>query len=835
MAGSILWAMFMFILLHASLESYHRVLDLSSNATTIMDAFFMPDFMQVPLGSLGSSSTGGGGGSHTTSNELTRQAWKLADGPQEKAVAARRPLTVREQQRRERTRPPIYGTALPDNGIFTSTSSGSSWLQSATSLVQRKTVDVDWDNRKWHDVCKSAHVNEQSRIVITNLLSQPAASATALFLHEQCSVTQIFGTDALFPNMRLTRMRYLQVLQTLLQKIPTLQFTMTANGGLARRKLVSNSYMNGAESYVLDDAWLKTFAPTHVLAMETTPLFTTNDRIEAIMSRSSYRLYTMRKSREMWTDIIHFVRSAAPKRSKQQHPVRVLHVTSTTSGESSLMNSPAFEASRQVFTSTWPSMLAEDEMSLTSVELPPLYGPWVTSLESVLWKNETWTSSTTIGMDGSSRIVDKTPHLYVDDAILAILAGLRVNSVGLHHVGIPAERTAPLADLMKSLQKQQDNKNMGSDNAYIQETLSWKSRLQYPYGGMQYQKVTPPGWKPSVQFIETYGLQPTRMPCASQCTESGFKCTPSVFDEVVINTSRNATAGCRLVLYMSAFDDNVTELYETMFPDPERICRVAFVSVHAPIVQTSLEKRSARLWNGQVIANHWKLVWLDIKGGERSLNDGDVGLLRIDPSRLFAPSVLKAMHVTSRAFAAAPDSKIFIVMDNVDQERTAPGTMVREQRPGTELSRWVEAPDEPARNVALFGGAPPDQDKPTNLDDYLDRVAAKYGLRNKKDRYKLMPRHQLSFYKQVAHLVQVNEDRPEFEVQRTLYKQFPFEWTTDFFYVHDMRYVCFFVLFLRCRVYSFVNSSLGSNSPLATHYPPPLQYGRESCVALSLV
>jgi hypothetical protein len=232
-AGGVVWALFFFIWSHASLDGYHRVLDLSQHNTTTamtMDFPFMPDsFSKLTLNGDVVDAGGVGGAS-------PHGLWKLILAAAPTSVAAR-PLTAKQQQRRDRTRPPnLTALSNSDGSTLTSTST-LSWLQSSSSLPQRKTVQVDWKkNGNWqYELCKKANVDENSRIVIANLLSQPAASATALFLHQQCNVTQLAGTDALFPNLRLTRMRYLQVYQVLLQKIPTLQFIMTGpDGGLAR-------------------------------------------------------------------------------------------------------------------------------------------------------------------------------------------------------------------------------------------------------------------------------------------------------------------------------------------------------------------------------------------------------------------------------------------------------------------------------------------------------------------------------------------------------------------------------------------------------------------------
>lgn len=257
---------------------------------------------------------------------------------------------------------------------------------------------------------------------------------------------------------------------------------------------------------------------------------------------------------------------------------------------------------------------------------------------------------------------------------------------------------------------------------------------------------------------------------------------PSAWDDIVAR-SHQATRGCQYVAYFGNFSQSVDSLYEprSLIGD---LCRVAFVSGQSLLVKDAVMKSANRNltevpadllkeYNGRIKSNGWTLVWIPNHDDE-TLSDADNALPLVDPSRLFADSVQKAIFLGSSEFARTSNNmllRVFLHMDRVKLE----GHAIKEKRPGTQVSRWVPQPPERARRAILFAGEPPDEDMPDNASDFVDMLDAKDVVSTK----------QLAFYQQAAHLIQTNDMRPEYEIRQTVYPSFPFQWTRLSIIIHD--------------------------------------------------
>jgi len=546
----------------------------------------------------------------------------------------------------------------------------------------------------------------------------------ALLLHQQCDVSQITGADALFPNLRQVRMQRMNVYQQLQRQIEQFKFIVTLNG-LDRKGEAS-----------LD--WIDQFQPTHILHFETS-----SNHYHEIMTESSYQLYALQQSRTMLQQLLDY-------KARQNDRPTLLHVTNK--------NIPLLQASmHSVLTTTYASL---HNVSTTRLQLPTVYGPLVTY---------NW---------NKTLVDDDTALLYVDDAAAAILTALQKgNHGGLQSFSV--DTVKPLAH---------NNSTLDNADARIAQTMAWQREQQYPYARESSADSDTPLFIASSQYKETYGVHTTSFPCAAQCSSHASTCTPSAFDAILL-ISQNVTQSCKYgLVYTVDFQASLDHLY--VVPEsttPVELCRVAFVSGKSRLVQRKRTKMAMQMnrtlslsptefdrWNGQIKSSGWTLIWLP-NHDESTLSDADYALLRIDPSRLFSSAVSKALYVDSEDFATAPDEMILRILWQIDRSATE-NRKRKEIRPGTDILRFVPLPNQAARHAALFGGEVSNEEAhPKNILHYTQLVAQE------------LPKKQIAFYTQVAHLVQTNDMRPEDEIRRTIYTSFPFQWISMGLLAHDFR------------------------------------------------
>jgi hypothetical protein len=324
----------------------------------------------------------------------------------------------------------------------------------------------------------------------------------------------------------------------------------------------------------------------------------------------------------------------------------------------------------------------------------------------------------------------------------------------------------------------QDNIKVTDYEEMVEQAI-WKEHVQEPFGMTT---TTDTFNQTSVlatrQRLEALGSTPIRLPCASQCqSQSSLRsCTASKWDQV-INASISATQNCVYALIMANFSTHLTEAVRHSV-DPS-LCRVLYISRKSPLAQRQKSDQ-----NGIATSNGWKLVWLDFT--EKSFSALDESFLRIDPSRLLSPSVVKVMHVDTTTFGMAPDQALLNIMKTVDRPAFGDGQRrVLEVRRGTELKHWKRLPAEKARRSVLFAGNTLLENRPSKVTDYKTIV-----------RGRVSPK-QIEFYNQLGHWTHVVLDRPQSEIEATRYLSFPFEWTSRFFIIHDL--VSETARQLRCR------------------------------------
>lgn len=396
----------------------------------------------------------------------------------------------------------------------------------------------------------------------------------------------------------------------------------------------------------------------------------------------------------------------------QQLPVRILHVASPLLGDvSQTMGSASV--------SSWDTRIP---FSFSTLSLGRLVGPGV---------------STELSSESSDPI-------FIEQGIRAIMTGWQrpkqVFSVNISPKPMTAEQSL--------------------------QTSIWEDHLAHPYS------TTPPSSNQTAiqqtrQWVQTTGHDPLPLPCASHCQASSSlrTCGATVWDHA-LGPSAIATRGCEYALFMGNFSTHLLEVPKHISVD--KLCRVFYISRKSPLARAHNTEE-----NGKASSNGWKLVWLDIT--EKSYTANDSAFLRIDPSRLFSPTVRKAMHVNTVAFAMAPDQALLNILTQIDRPAVREGERkYRETRRGTDLKRWKALPAEPKRQAALFVGTPLPENLPETLKDYQSMMGNAVSQR------------QVAFYLQLAHWVHVNMDRPVDEIQQTVYLKFPFLWTSRYFVVHDL-------------------------------------------------
>jgi hypothetical protein len=285
-------------------------------------------------------------------------------------------------------------------------------------------------------------------------------------------------------------------------------------------------------------------------------------------------------------------------------------------------------------------------------------------------------------------------------------------------------------------------------------------------------------------------------PCSSSCRSNpggnfGSSCQPSVW-ESLLPISRKATAGCIYVVYVVVLDKDLDEMPEPNSGSDKSLCRVAIVDASSPLVKEKVKSKMANSpdhgtfdsWNGNVEASHWTLLWLN---ATKELSLGDEALLKIDPSRMFADSVKRVLYAEYFDYVKPSDEVLARVIHNVDR-RGLPRRRTVEVRHGVSgIRRFVFLEPEPPKKAILFAAEPIVM--PKNLNDFVRRAGSAFNF----------PGPQLRFYDQLAHLIQVNNMRPESEVRSTLYPDFPIEWVSTSALVHDL--VSQPAQDLRCRWY----------------------------------
>jgi hypothetical protein len=710
---------------------------------------------------------------------VTTDAWMLQQRPHDDAKV----LTI--QQRQERCRPlPAFDPMNLDVAPSLPLASNAAW--------PTRTIEVSavlYDRTHWQDFCKESNVNKKSRIVVTNALSMPVATAFTLFIAKQCDVRSILIVDAMAPNIKAQRILYMNAYRTILSSIHTVKLVVpTHSAGLG--KLDKDE----------DKAplhWLESFRPSHILHFEPEQAYREMSSLwEEYMPPSSQLLYHLHHSELSMQQILSYCQ-ARRESVTDVDPLFVLHVATASSpstadvadSEHALLyekNQEIYASVRAQIISVWAVLwyraqsrkIANHRIHLHQVRLPSVHGgPWIMAHDSNLESS-----------------------LYMEDAMVALLQALQPQKAS-------SDVERGLSQIIVQKRVDDDHQRSLAAHEYrnnFLEALQWEQR--YPYGMPDWERngtsseialrkdgdAVPSAWS---ILQDTYGIHTTRFPCASSCYDaSTSRCDPSIWD-AVFPFSRSVTESCTYVIYFVNVDTELDQLFEKKpigaadgrgESSKVKVCRVAFVAKQSPLVQEALkhmqvEGGDSEVYNGKLKLEDWTLVWLSTKPASKQLRIDD-SILRIDPSRFFAPTVRKVMYTESDAFAQSADLVLVHIFSNID--RPARGThFTKEFRVGLEhVHRMVEQEPALARSVSFFTSELSAQDDVKTVADYVKRV-------EKELSDSPGPRRHFSYYKQLNHWLQSDTHRPLLDgagpqAYRTA---FPWQWISTKLMVHNLQ------------------------------------------------
>jgi hypothetical protein len=297
--------------------------------------------------------------------------------------------------------------------------------------------------------------------------------------------------------------------------------------------------------------------------------------------------------------------------------------------------------------------------------------------------------------------------------------------------------------------------------------------------------------------LDFYGINEVSFPCASSCNSSSRNalnkksCTSSVLDYVAL-VSRSVTSGCDYVIYSVmeiSGDESDLKLRFKADDASGNICHVAYASSQSPMMQNALQRLFSKdpdaitdmdKYNGKLESSDgaWTLVLFP----QRSLENADLSLFRIEPSHLFSSTVKKAMYVSHAiryTTALVSDDDMRKMMSSVDFEKGQAVQPLFEYRSGKpDVFRTIEPPTSP-RTVLLHANESPTA--AAKFGEYISRIGKERNL-------KISSYRQLTFYKQMNHYVQVGDNRPQNDLGSGKFKNtFPWQWISMESYVHDLQ------------------------------------------------
>lgn len=608
------------------------------------------------------------------------------------------------------------------------------------------TMDLDFIEYNWRELCHGAGLDKKSRVVLTNpfALDSPA-SAFAMLIHHQCHVTDIQLIDPMMPEDPSSRAKLIrQYLVPLHKSIRTLRPLEISTVGKVKNWFVHQHY----------DTNITHPAPTHVIHF---PFISsaTEDKLDSLLSEPNFRLLSYRTATLQMEEFL--ARILLP--SSTASYLQVLFPSSVDKH-----NPQAFSLSQQLssilyrYTSSKHNNIARNQLLLL-----PTFGPGV--------------SVTTDEPSSTS--------LYVEDVLAALLTALRPTPQPVQYSLPRSMEVSPKSIPKLSWIRKRSNK-VQVNNTRLFQSLAWlydENNNQQKHVNME-TTIAEQLDAASSRNDYLFGLPKPSFPCLSSCGSAYFpsRCQPSLWDDIA-PASRQATSNCSHVAYQVDLDQQLESLPEIPVRAPQ-LCRLAFVSVSAPVVSTAIQlamqngneiandtnlswNDAVRVMNGKLEYSGWTLIWLSPPDIQLSTRDNAIPI--IDPKGLFADHVEKVMYVGSPTLAATSDNALHQIMKSTDR-RSSPGDKVKETRRGVSGFRWIYTEPYKARKTVFFVGGAGPMYMPKNASDFADMVSASVTL----------PDHQVSFYERV---VEMSRYEDEYSMKAIVIQ---FEWVALSVFIHDL-------------------------------------------------
>jgi nucleoside-diphosphate-sugar epimerase len=606
-----------------------------------------------------------------------------------------------------------------------------------------------------------APLSHNSRVVVTGLL-QPLGVALALRLHKDCGVSTIIGVDALLPNVRMERMKYMERYAILQKAIPNLHRLLVPEMGLP-----------------LDDI-VKRHQPTHIVHLSQQRHYQEN-------------LLSMQQLCDLLV---------------QEKKLHLVFVSSSADELS--------EGANQVVASTYHALHG---ISAVGLRLPEIYGYPDDNNSPMSQLVVRFMSGNTTTTTTNGTVVERD-CLFVDDAVDALVAGMQFRPTELTTLSIPSNiTTSMLSNELSKMMTLSENPTVmtGSSSRKLRgdqarHWLGWTPSTTLQQGVSRLISLHLANKYPYGDVVDDFGhnltsfhvplstiILPQRVvfPCASECSRRK-SCEATVFDEVA-KVSKMRSRGCKYVLYAVNLLPELNGLPSSgSRPSPEnpvvqgeeedKFCRIAFVSNRSPLVKqvvvASNKNENPDSLNGQLKHNNWTLIW--VNGDATTMSEAEFTVLKLSPKRFFSTSVSRAVYVDPFKLPIPPYEYLDRFVTSMEMSAKE-ARRQREYRSGTNIFRMVDVPPQRARRIVFaslqdmtLGEIPPRSPVFTHVQHFLKRDGI-----IRPDKLRLQAQQLL--YSYAAHFVQTNPRRPEDEIRSTIYHEFPFFWLRTAMIVHDLR------------------------------------------------
>mmetsp|Transcript_178 Transcript_178/g.176 ORF Transcript_178/g.176 Transcript_178/m.176 type:complete len:888 (+) Transcript_178:7-2670(+) len=641
---------------------------------------------------------------------------------------------INEQNRKERT--------IPTTNI-SSTHSILSYRNTATDVMAYSINSIypsfptnDYifgDDYCDRNVRESYNASDQ--ILISRILSHPLAFELALVLALECGVTHILGLSDHIPNAEES-FRY----EFLMQRIPHLRVHISSNP-LGRQ--------------AMEDLF-EGFSPTYIFYFQSDSFLLSTDEILGALG--AFTTHAMIDELQQICNTI--------VKTRSERPASFLHVTS---------NVPYTNTkSAGVFSKLSPILLDtyrfQYQLIARQLNLPDFYGPFeggATWLHSDDFLHRTSMVTDTVNTYDSTSTSMSQPLISISKAIQSILVSgslehtQKQNSIPI--LAAAKSQTTTLLKLSKTLfpvfLSPKKNEEKTIDDTLL-PILSWNYKQTSPYedpsstddSTKENVKITKLAlintrhhvrekkMDPGVSLLER--RQHHLFPCISACS-SFVHCHQLSIWNSVLSITKDVTAGCKYLLYMTNFSSTVETLpfmreaeNKAAWPK-ESFCQFAFVLSNSSIVnntiiatikqdgQPSVTEKSIEKWNGRISSNGWTLVWID--EDEQSLSEADYMMPKMIPESIVNDGVVKAFYLEPQHFKILPSLQIiWYLMGRQLDSRTKPKSNLPG---GKQVNALI-----PSRHIALFAhtyNTTSLNSDPTQVGFMVD--AAKFILKQKGD------------------------------------------------------------------------------------------------------